>query len=162
MISIIVAACEDNVIGKDNRLLWRLSGDLKFFKSTTYGHPLIMGRKTFESIGKPLPGRTIIAVSRQSEYAHEGVIVVSSLEDAVKKANELDEEIFIAGGGEIYRQALSLADRIYFTKVNAKYEGDTFFPKLSGEDWLLINQEDHLADDKNEHDYSLLVYERRR
>ena len=129
-ISIIVAASQNGVIGRDNQLLWRLPDDLKRFKQLTLGHPMIMGRKTFESIGKPLPGRTSIIVTRSPEYQVEGTLVVHSLEEALAVAGKLDtEEAFIIGGGEIYRQALenNSVDQIYLTLVHADSEGDTFF-----------------------------------
>ena len=127
MISIIAAASENNVIGNENKLLWHLPADLKFFKSTTSGHPMIMGRKTFESIGKPLPGRATIIITRQDDYKPDGVIVVHSLKEALKEAEKIDEEVFIVGGGEIYKQAMFLVDRIYLTRVFATYNGDTHF-----------------------------------
>ena len=148
-ISIIVAASENGVIGRDNQLLWRLPDDLKRFKQLTLGHPMIMGRKTFESIGKPLPGRTSIIVTRSPEYHAEGTLVVHSLEEGLAVAGELDtEEAFIIGGGEIYRQALenNSVDQIYLTLIHADSEGDTFFEFLDEATWQKTATEFHPAD----------------
>ena len=151
-ISIIVAASENGVIGRDNQLLWRLPDDLKRFKQLTLGHPMIMGRKTFESIGKPLPGRTSIIVTRSPEYHAEGTLVVHSLEEGLAVAGELDtEEAFIIGGGEIYRQALEndSVDQIYLTLVHADNEGDTFFEFPDEEKWQQTASELHPADERH-------------
>ncbi|WP_439557490.1 dihydrofolate reductase, partial [Dyadobacter sp.] len=116
VVSIIVAVADNGVIGKDNELLWRLPDDLKRFKQLTLGHPMIMGRKTFESIGKPLPGRTSIVVTRNAEFNYDGIIVVHSLDEAIEAARQIEqEEAFIIGGGELYKQAQSIADRLYVT-----------------------------------------------
>ncbi|MGB5007691.1 MAG: dihydrofolate reductase, partial [Ferruginibacter sp.] len=128
-ISLVVAAAENNSIGKNNQLLWHLPNDLKFFKNTTWGMPVIMGRKTFQAVNKPLPGRFNIAITRQSGWHTDGVIVAADLEDALQKAAETNcKEIFIICGGEIYRQAFDKAQKIYLTRVHANIEGDTFFP----------------------------------
>lgn len=129
-ISIVVALGEKtNVIGKNNSLIWKLKNDLKRFKELTTGHPIIMGRKTFESIGRPLPHRTNIVITRQENYKPEGVLVVNSLEKALEEARKIDtNEIFVLGGGEIYNQALPLANRLYLTLVADDAQGDTFFP----------------------------------
>ena len=148
-ISIIVAASQNGVIGRDNQLLWRLPDDLKRFKQLTLGHPMIMGRKTFESIGKPLPGRTSIIVTRSAEYQAEGTLVVHSLEEALAVAGGLDsEEAFIIGGGEIYRQALknNCVDQVYLTRVHADSEGDTFFEFPDEAKWQQTASEFHSAD----------------
>lgn len=134
MISVIAAIGRNRVLGKDNKLLWRIPDDLKRFKALTLGHPVIMGRKTFESIlaslGKPLPGRTNIVVTRDASWQHEGVIAASSIEDAIEKAKEATggEEIFIGGGGQIYTEALPLVDKLYLTLIDDEKEGDSFFP----------------------------------
>ncbi len=165
-VSLIVACSENNVIGKDNDLIWHLPKDMKFFKETTQNHFVIMGRKNFESIPhkyRPLPNRTNVVVTRQSTYAAEGCVVVNSIEQALVKAGEAkDEEPFIIGGGEIYRLALeqNLIDRIYLTRIHKTYEGDTFFQELSS-DWKLVNSEKHEADDKHECAYSFEIYEKR-
>lgn len=133
-ISIIVAVAENQAIGFDNHLLWHISEDLKRFKSLTLGHHVIMGRKTFASVGKPLPGRVNIVISRQEGYRAEGCIVAKSLEEAIDLAKQ-DSEIFIIGGGEIYKQALPMASRVYLTRVHASYPGDVFFPELNHSEW---------------------------
>jgi dihydrofolate reductase len=142
-LSLIVAAANNNVIGRNNELPWHLPQDLKYFKSVTLGKPVIMGRKTFESIGKPLPGRTNIVITRQSDWQHAGVLVASSVKDAVALAenfrNELGqtaEEIMVIGGAEIYRSALPLADKVYLTRIDADVIGDAWFPALSETDWV--------------------------
>jgi dihydrofolate reductase len=152
LISIIVAVAENGVIGRDNQLLWRLPDDLKRFKQLTLGHPIIMGRKTFESIGKPLPGRTSIVITRSPGYIAEGAFVVHSLEEAIAVAEEQhDEEAFIIGGGEVYRQAQeqNLVQRLYITQVLSDSEGDTFFKILDLKKWQLIGEEFHPADDRH-------------
>lgn len=133
-ISIIVAVAENQVIGFDNHLLWHISEDLKRFKCLTLGHHVIMGRKTYESVGKPLPGRINIVVSRQENLTVEGCLVAKSLEEALELAKQ-DSELFIIGGGDIYKQALPIADKIYFTRVHAGFPGDTFFPELNLSEW---------------------------
>lgn len=157
MLSIIVAVSENNVIGAGNNLPWKLSGDLQRVKKLTMGHHLIMGRKTYESIGRPLPGRTTVIISRQTNYAPEGCTVVSSLKDAIKVA-EHDEEAFIFGGGEIFTQALPLTDKIYFTKVHCEVEGDTFFPALNPLEWKVIDEQSFPADEKNQFGCTMTVY----
>ena len=158
-ISLIVAAAENGVIGKDNQLLWRLPDDLKRFKQLTLGHPIIMGRKTYDSIGKPLPGRTSIVVTRSSNYKREEILVVDSLEKAVDMAREqAAEEAFVIGGGEIYREALAkeLVDKIYLTRVQTQIEGDTFFRILDENDWTIISQYDHPTDERHEYAFQFV------
>ena len=158
MISLIVAASENGVIGRDGDLPWRLSDDLRRFKAVTMGKPIVMGRKTWESIGRPLPGRQNIVVSRQSGLEIEGADVVASPAAAVDVAAGA-AEIMIIGGSEIYALFLPLADRVYLTRVHADVEGDAWFPAL-GDDWRLASDERHAADDQNEHDMSFRLYER--
>jgi len=158
-VSIIVAAAENNAIGKDNQLICKLSADLKRFKALTMGHHIIMGRKTFESIGRPLPGRRSVIITRNTDYKQEGCLVVHSLEEALALCD--DDEVFVIGGGEIYNQAFSLADRLYLTRINAVIEGDTHIPNVSEQQWKEISREDYLKDAKNECDYSFVDYERR-
>jgi dihydrofolate reductase len=134
IISIIVAVAENQVIGFDNHLLWHISEDLKRFKNLTTGHHVIMGRKTYESVGKPLPGRVNIVISRQENFKVEGCLVANSLENALELAKQ-DSEVFIIGGGEIYNQALPITDKIYLTRVHAGFPGDTFFPELNLSEW---------------------------
>lgn len=130
-ISLVVAASENNVIGKDNRLLWHLPNDMKFFKNTTWGMPVIMGRKTFESLGKPLTGRTNIVMTRHKDWTANGTRASANIEEALEAAAETDaKEVFVIGGGEIFKQVLSQASRVYLTRVHVKLEGDAFFPEL--------------------------------
>ncbi|MGZ2368850.1 dihydrofolate reductase [Ancylomarina sp. YFZ004] len=159
-ISIIVATSHNNVIGKDNKLIWRLSADLKRFKALTTGHHIIMGRKTFDSIGKPLPDRTSIIITRQADYKAEGCIVVNSLEEALAKV-PAEQEAFVIGGGTIYKEAIEKADKLYLTLVHGKFDGDTFFPKLDSKMWGSLKREDHMPDAKNEHAYSFIDYEKK-
>ncbi len=161
MINIIVAASKNHVIGKDNKLLWHLPNDLKYFKAVTSGHPVIMGRKTFESIGKPLPNRLNIIISRNQYEPQENLIYTTSLQEAITIAKAKDEEIFIIGGGEIYRQALPLADKIHFTLVDTVIEGDTFFPELSENDWQTESSDFNPKDEKHAFDYTFLIYRKK-
>lgn len=158
MISIVVAVSENQVIGKDNRLLWHLSNDMKFFKNLTMGGVVIMGRKTFESIGKALPKRTNIVISRQSEWIADQVIITTSIDQAIRQAKEISGQIFIIGGGEIYHQSLDKADRVYLTRVHTDLEGDTFFPDLDISVWQLVECQDFAADEKNEYAHSIEVW----
>ena len=166
-VSIIVAASENNVIGKDQDLIWHLPKDMQFFKETTLGHHVIMGRKNFESIPhkyRPLPGRENIIVTRNTNYTAENCNIVNSLEDAITLANyNNDDEPFIIGGGEIYKLAIdnNLVDRIYLTRIHASFEGDTCFPELST-DWKEISRTEQKADIKHEYDYSFLIYEKKK
>ena len=159
MLSTIVAASENNVIGKDNQLLWHLPDDLKHFKRTTKGHHVIAGRKTFESQGKPLPHRTNIIVTRNPDYRAEGCIVVNSLDRALELA-QADDEPFIIGGEQIYRMALPLVERIYLTRVHAEFEGDTFFPELDMDQWKEISREYYSKDERNEYPFSIIILDR--
>ena len=159
-ISVIVAFSKNNVIGKDNALLWRLSNDLKRFKSLTTGHAIVMGRKTYESIGRPLPNRNNIVLSKSLD-AIEGGDVVDSLEDAIKLGLELDEDVFVIGGGKVYYQAIDLADNLYITEVDADISGDTYFPDIKPEDWEIVSVEEHTADEKNEYNYRFVNYRRK-
>jgi dihydrofolate reductase len=156
-ISIIAAMAENGVIGRGGKLPWHLADDLKRFKRLTMDHAIVMGRKTWESIGRPLPGRRMIVISRQSDYCPEGVTVVGSLDAALETARAAgDDEVFIAGGAEIYRLALSRADRLYITLVLADVEGDTKFPEIQWDDWCRVESESHEADAHN--DYASLYY----
>jgi dihydrofolate reductase len=161
IISLIVAADELNGIGKNNDLLCHLPADLKYFKQTTSGHHIAMGRKTYESIGRPLPNRTNIIISRDENYKAEGCITVNSLANAIQQAETNHEtELFITGGGTIYEQALPLAHRVYLTRIHAKLDADTFFPALSPAEWKLTTESKNVADEKNPYAYSFQVYER--
>lgn len=166
IISLIVAASANNAIGKANQLLWHLPNDLKFFKNTTWAMPVIMGRKTFESVGsKPLPGRFNIIISRQenlkSEY--DNVWFAASLQDAIEKAKSTNcKEIFIAGGAQIYEQSMIIANRIYLTRVHATLEGDAFFPAFSENDWELTKNAEFGADEKHAFSFSIQEWNNRK
>lgn len=158
---IIVAIAENNVIGKDNQLIWHLPADLKHFKTLTMGCPIIMGRKTFESIGKPLPGRTSVIVTRNKDYQQEGAIVCHDLQSAFQSLDKNTEKCYIIGGGEIYKESMNLADEIQLTVVHYKFEGDTFFPKIDENMWSKVSETKNAADEKNKFDYSFIHYVRR-
>lgn len=160
MLSLIVAIAQNNIIGKDNKLVWHLPADMRFFRNTTMGHALIMGRKTFESFGKPLPGRKSIVITRQKDWQHEGVTVVHSLQEAIGSAPG-DEEVFIIGGADIYRQAMPFCQKMYITIIHFDFEGDTYFPPVDFSQWKLISDEMHLPDEKNHYSYSFRIFERK-
>ena len=161
-VSLIVAVSENGVIGRDGGLPWRLSADLKHFKKTTMGHHLIIGRRTWDEVGKPLPGRTMVVVTRSRHLQAEGATVVHSLDEALEVARS-DDEPFIGGGAHIYRMALenNLVNRLYITRVHAKVEGDTVFPNFDIGRWELVSEEHHQEDERNEFPFSFLIYERR-
>jgi dihydrofolate reductase len=159
MISIIAAMAENRVIGSHNALPWKLPADLRHFRTLTTGHHVIMGRRNYESIGRPLPHRKNIVVTRRSGYTAPGCLVTHSLEEALELARG-DPEVFIIGGGEIYRQALDRADRQYLTLVHARVAGDTLFPEFDWNEWKVLSRERHEADDKNPHAYSFITLER--
>ena len=162
-ISLVVAASENNAIGKNNQLIWHLPNDLKFFKNTTWGFPVIMGRKSFESVNKPLPGRTNIVITTNPDWKVETVIVVKNLKDAIQKAAETNsKQIFIIGGGEIYKQSMDIADSIYITRVHADLEGDTFFPEIDKSKWKLTSNQDFEADEKHAYSYSFQIWKKYR
>ncbi|MES2674289.1 MAG: dihydrofolate reductase [Pseudomonadota bacterium] len=164
-LSLIVAAARKNVIGRNNELPWHLPQDLKYFKSMTLGKPIIMGRKTFESIGKPLPGRTNVVITHQDDWQHSGVLVANSIEEALaigqqfhSEQHQLADEIMVIGGAEIYRHTLPLAHRVYLTRVNITIHGDAYFPELPSTEWKLMSETPGDADASISH--SFLVYER--
>ncbi len=160
-ISLIVAASENNAIGKNNQLLWHLPNDLKFFKNTTWGLPVIMGRKSFDAVKRPLPGRTNIVVTTNPDWKYETVIRVSNLEVGIQKATETNsKEAFIIGGGEIYKQSMDVADIIYMTRVHAQLEGDTFFPVIDESKWQLTSNQDFEADEKHAYSYSFQIWKK--
>ena len=159
-VSIIVAVAKNGIIGKENDLPWCLSEDLKHFKRTTLGKPVIMGRKTYESVGKPLPGRRNIVVSRNPSYEVEGCEVAHSIEEAVEMAAAADE-VMVLGGGRLYADALPITDRIYLTRVDAEVEGDTRFPDLDMGEWQEVDRWTHPADEKNDFPCTFLILERR-
>ena len=161
-LTLIVAAGENDAIGKDNDLIWHLSDDLKRFKELTSGHHIIMGRKTFETFPKPLPNRTHIVITRQADYrVPDGVIVVNTLHDALDAARS-DKQPFVIGGGEIYKQAMPLADKIELTRVHAEFpEADTFFPKVNSAIWEEVSNTTHSKDDNHDYPFSFITYKRR-
>jgi dihydrofolate reductase len=161
-ISLIVAVSENNVIGKNNKLPWHLPVDLKYFKNITWAMPVVMGRKTFESMGKPLTGRTNLVVTRNKDWKAEGAQPVKSIDEAIIVATELDaKEIYVIGGAEIFQSALPSADKIYLTLVHENFDGDVFFPEMKQDDWKLVSNRDHEADDKNPYALSFQVWEKR-
>lgn len=162
MISLIVAAADNNGIGKDNKLLWHLPSDMKFFKNTTWAMPVIMGRKTFDSLKKPLQGRLNIVITSQADWQFEGVVATTDLADAITKAGEMQtNEVFVIGGGRVYREALPMAGRIYLTSVHTNPEADTFFPELDNSEWQLLSVRDVAKDEKNAYDHSFEIWERK-
>jgi dihydrofolate reductase len=161
MLTIIAAVSENNALGKDNQLLWHLPEDFKRFKTLTSGHYIIMGRKTFESFPKPLPNRTHIIITRQADYeVSEGCIVVSGLQEAIAICPK-NEEVFIIGGGEIYKQSIDVANKLELTRVHTTIEADTFFPEINPEHWNLVFEEFHPKDEKHAFDFTFLTYVRR-
>ena len=160
MITLIVAMGKNREIGKENQLLWHLPKDLKHFKELTSGYPIIMGRKTYESIGKPLPNRTNIVISRKNDWFEEGILIVGSIKEAVKFAKKIDEEVFVIGGGNIYEQTIDFADKLEVTLVDAVLDADTFFPKINEKVWQKTNEEYHQKDEKNEFDFCFQTFER--
>lgn len=165
IVALIAAVASNGVVGRNNQLPWRLPEDLGYFKRTTLGKPIVMGRRTWDSIGRPLSGRANIVVSRQRDLILEGASVVADLESGIALASELAradgvEELMVIGGGEIYARALPLADRLYLTEVHAEVEGDTLFPDWDRRQWLEISRERHAASGENPYDYSFVVYQR--
>ena len=151
----VVAAAENQVIGKDDQLLWHLPNDLKFFKNLTWGFPVIMGRKTFESVNKPLPGRTNIVITRQIDWQRPGVDVVADLDEAIARAQSLQvKQAFVIGGGEVYRQSLDQVHEVYLTRVAVELDGDTWYPALDASSWELKSEEYFQRDGKHAYDYS--------
>ena len=159
-VNLIAAVAANRVIGRDNTLPWRLSADLKHFKALTMGHHLLMGRRTFDSIGRALPGRTTVVISRDSAFAVSGILTASSIEQALEIASG-DDEIFVCGGAQIYEQMLHRAGRMFITQVHADVAGDAFFPDFDDvNEWKLIDREDFESDEKNDHPFSFLTYVR--
>ncbi len=163
-ISIIVALDNNHVIGKDNTLIWHLPADMKFFKDTTTGHSIITGRKNYESIPlkfRPLPNRTNIIITRQGDYNAPGAIVVGSIESALDKAKQTgDEEIFVIGGAEIFKQSMHLVDTLYVTQIYHSFEGDVFFPEINMKEWKEIERKEGIVDEKNIYPHDFITYER--
>ncbi|MGD6857314.1 dihydrofolate reductase [Bacillus infantis] len=162
MISLLWAMDENSAIGKNNDLPWRLPEDLKYFKRVTMGHSIAMGRKTWDSIGRPLPGRENIVLTRDRGFTCEGCTVFYSFDDFLAECSQKsDQEIFIIGGAEIFRMALPSADRLYLTMIHEKFEADTFFPDVDWKEWELESRDKGTRDDKNPYDYEFLVYTRK-
>lgn len=156
-ISILAAVAQNNVIGKDNKLIWHLPADLKHFKDITMGHHIIMGRKTYQAIGKALLGRTSIIITKQKGLLATDCLVVNSLEEAIKAAKmNKEDEAFIIGGGEIYKLAMNIADKIHLTEIGGSFEGDTFFPIIDKNKWEEIAREEFSADEKNKYNYAFV------
>ena len=160
MITIIAAIAENNALGKGNKLIWYLPADLKRFKKTTLNHWVIMGRKTYESIVKPLQNRTNILITRNKNYKAEGCIVVNSIEEAIQLAIKEDKNPFILGGAEIYKQAMQFVDKLDMTFVHHKFDADVFFPEIDKTIWKETSREDFKADENNKYDYSFVTFER--
>lgn len=165
-IALVVAAARNRAIGLNNKMPWHLPEDLKYFKRVTMGKPVIMGRNTFESIGRPLPGRPNIVISRNADYQAEGITLVNSLEAALQAAAQLlppgTDEVMVIGGAQIYAQALAKADRLYLTEVDAEPEADAFFPAIDRKEWREVARESHAACERNPYAYSFVVLERAR
>jgi dihydrofolate reductase len=162
MISFIVAAAENNVIGKDNQLPWHLPSDMKYFKNQTWGMTVIMGRKSLESLGKPLQGRKNIVVTRNKEWQQEGTEVAHSINEAIDLAKETGvNEIFIIGGAEIFKEAMPFANRIYLTRIHHHFDGDAYFPEVSDAEWTLVQSRFCDADEKNQYPHNFQVWERK-
>lgn len=161
MITVIAAIAKNNALGKDNDLIWHLPADLKRFKKLTTGHYIVMGRNTFESIGKPLPNRTSVIITRNHNYYKDGCLIAHSLEEALNLCKE-EEHIFIIGGAQIYKETLEkgLADILEITYVHQEFEADAFFPEINLNDWKEVSREDFNSDEKNKHDYSFVRYEK--
>ena len=158
-VSLIVAMARNRVIGSNNTLPWHLPADLKHFRGLTMGHHIVMGRKTYESIGKPLPGRTSVVVTRNPDYAAPGAIVVNSLQAAFAACSN-DTEIFVIGGAELYRQAITLADRIYLTEIAADIRGDAYFPEFDPGEWVEVSRETHSQSEPQPLVYHFVAYHR--
>jgi dihydrofolate reductase len=162
LIKILVAFDENRVIGKNNALIWHLPADLQRFKALTTGHVIIMGRKTYESIGRPLPNRTTIAITRQAEFKPDGIITAHSLDEAILKAKSISrDDIYIVGGAEIYQVSLSHADQILVTQLHDIFDGDTYFPEIPADTWEVVSRERGVTDEKNKFQYSFLTYQRK-
>lgn len=162
ILSAIVAMAENRVIGNGNKMPWHLPADLKHFKAVTNGHPVLMGRKTYESIGKPLPNRTNMIITRDRQYSAQDCLVINDINTALSMAEELDQtEVFIIGGAEIYQQLMPKVQRLYLTKVHHHFTGDAYFPELNASEWCEISHETHEADDKNPYAYTFITLERK-
>ncbi len=159
MISLIAAMDNNNVIGYENDMPWNLPNDLKHFKEVTSHHTVIMGRKTYQSIGRPLPNRKNVILSRSGFQTDDDVEVISSIEEIQKRAET--EEVFVIGGGTIYEQVLPYADRLYITRIDAEFKGDTYFPKFNEDEWEVIDEKEGILNDRNEYKHTFYTYSRR-
>lgn len=164
-LALIVAVAANGVIGKENKMPWHLPNDLKYFKQVTMGKPVIMGRKTYDSIGRPLPGRANIVITRQTDWQPEGVEVVHSLEEGIASGERLSlraggEEVIVMGGAQIYDAALAKAQRLYLTQIHAEFDGDALFPEISSGEWKEVGREKHCADPANPYDHTFIVLDR--
>ena len=160
-ISHLLAASENNVIGKDNHLPWNLPNDFKFFKNKTWGMPVIMGRKTCESLEKPLPGRFNIVITTKQDWKRDDIIVAHSIDEAIAKAKETDcKEIFIIGGGSIFKQSMEIVNRIYLTRVHAVFDGDAFYPGIDTTRWKLFSEDPHPKDEKHAFAYTFQTWDK--
>ncbi|OEH92823.1 dihydrofolate reductase [Bacillus solimangrovi] len=160
MISLLVAVDKNRLIGKENELPWHLPEDLKYFKRVTMGKTIVMGRKTFESIGRPLPGRDNVVLTTRKGYQPEGVFVYHSINEIVNKMKDQNDEVFFIGGAEIFNQVLQFADKLYITKIDESFEGDIYFPSFNEDEWRLVTSEKGLKNEKNPYDYYFQLYER--
>lgn len=159
MISLIAAIGKNNELGKEQKLLWAMPADMKHFRETTSGHPIVMGRKTFESIGRALPNRRNVVITRDINYKADGIEIAHSLEEALKLFENSNEEVFIIGGGELYKQAIEKADKLYITRVDCETpDADTYFPEIDLNIWQETSKEDHASDEKNPFPYSFVEY----
>lgn len=163
-LSILVAMAKNRVIGQNNTLPWHLPADLKHFKSLTMGKTIVMGRKTYQSIGRPLPGRTNIIITRQTSYEAPGAVVVNSVEDALRVCKEIsahDSENFVIGGEKLYRQTIKICQRMYITEINRYFEGDTFFPEFNPDDWEETQRDKYFSDGDNCMEYHFVILDRK-
>jgi len=161
LISFIVAMDENRVIGKENQLPWHLPADLKFFKQVTMGHPIVMGRKTHESIGRVLPGRENIVISRNPVYHAQGCTILNSVEEFLKLSRARDDEFFVIGGAEIFKAVFPYVDRLYITLIHERFSGDTYFPEFTIKDWELVSIQKGTKDEKNPYDFDFRIYKRK-
>lgn len=161
IISLVAAAAENNVIGKDNTLIWRMPADMKFFKNLTTGHTVVMGRKTYESMGRPLPNRKNIIITRDKNYKADGCVVINSFSDILMLCKD-ESEVFVIGGAEIYKQYMNSADKIYLTRIHYSFQGDAFFPEIPSSDWYETKRQDFAMDEKNPYPYSFIEFNRKK
>jgi dihydrofolate reductase len=161
MISFIWAMDENGVIGHENKLPWKIPADLKFFKETTMGHPIVMGRKTFESIGKPLPGRENIVLTRDLSYEADGCVVYHEMEEVLHHAEETEVEVMVTGGAEIFKKFIPYADKLYVTRIHESFEGDTYFPELNWDEYELVSKKQGVQNEQNPYHYVFEIYEKK-